>query len=676
MSNPSDTILAFVPSFVSETGEIARVQEGDTVVLPIAIQEVGTMTGYVGQSSVWVGNAVTLVGSVTINGQPIAFQRQLADQRVYWDPTLALTAPVPVVVRLTKPSGRFSLLNGALPPGLSLESAGIVTGIVANITVPPAEYEFTVRYQNGTHTRDRQFSVFAIGKDFPAYFNVDQLGGQETDDTYGFQYKYLTTLDRGQGYAFTFDIYDADGILPGFVVKPVTGFLADTQKYGGLPSGLVVTDQTIEGTVDEDVCPGSYYFSIHFDDSGQAGAIFNIVVTENVAPNVGMIPKVVWMTPAGNLGSIPETEPSYLGVQALAYSAPAPVYSLAPFSSPLPAGLRLNVDTGRLYGVMPYVSSDTVFSFRLRATCGQVFADRDFSITVLDWFDLESIHQLRLKMSVTEETALAAPYLSAIPQGMLYRPDDPNFGLITHPFIYVIKGLDGTKDLQPALDGEGPNLPLVGPRLNKDYNSRFKLLLGDHRYAVARDSNGTVIYEVIYREMLDPMARAGGFAITNSLPAEVPNAWAQSGVTPKYFFPTSINNIRSDLILDVGFAMTDANDRIEVGSGTHELMPLWMRSEQIAGDASTVLGFVPALVFAYLNPGSIPKLRQTINNLVNYESVVVPSNKVYHFDKYYTTETGTAYQMTFDNLNGNQTLIDSVDMIFDETDCDVIKYLD
>jgi hypothetical protein len=676
MTNPTIDVMTFNATYVTPSSEIARVREEQSVNLYIDVSEVGTQVGFVGQTTIFVGNAVSLVESVTVDGINIPFFRQLTDQRIYWDISHALTRKSTIEVTLGDLLGSFSLLNGTLPPGLSITPKGLITGRVTNIIAPPAPYAFTVRYKNPTHTHDRRFVIYAEGKDYPAFFNPDQLQPQERDDEMGFSYRSLGSLSRGQGFGLTLDIYDPDGVLPGFVLRKVTGFRPNSGKFGGLPPDLEIVGQTIQGVVAADACPGKYFFEVVLNDSGRDGAIFMIEILQPISNTIGVIPHVVWDTPEGDLGSIVETEPSHFDVVAHSVNAPAIVYELAPFSAPLPTGVTINPLTGRLYGVMPYVVSDTVFSFRLRASAGQLFADRIFSITVLAHFDLDTIHNLRLQIRTADEVALVPQYADSIPQELIYRSEDPNFGFIRHPYVYVIKGIDGSKNLEEALRGDANGLEIVGGQ--KDYQKRFKLVLGEHRFATARDSTGKAIYEVLYRDLYDPMKKAGGFNITNGLITSSPVRWPQSASTSMYFFPHSVKNMRFDLIENLGFAMIDPDSRRNVGTDTAELMPLWMRSEQVKGVASSVPGYKAALFLAYLKPGSAAAVQKILNAVTKVGTLITPWGHVYYFDKYFTTETSVLYQTMLDNQDDEsaETVIDSTETVFDEVDGDVVKYLD
>ncbi|RYD46004.1 MAG: hypothetical protein EOP83_30375, partial [Verrucomicrobiaceae bacterium] len=292
MTNPTNDVLSFNAVYVTPSSEIARVREEESVNLYIDIQETGTLIGFIGQTSVHVGDAVSLVSSVTVDGVSIPFTKQLTDKRVYWDVSLALARAATIVVTLGDLSGSFSLLNGTLPPGLSITPKGLITGRVTNITAPPEPYSFTVRYKNTSHTHDRRFVIFAEGKDYPAFFNPDQLQPQEKETELGFSYRSLATLNRGEGYALTLDIYDPDGVLPGFVLRKVTGFRPNSGKFGGLPNDLEIVGQTIQGVVAADACPGKYFFEVVLNDSGRDGAIFMIEILAPIASVIGVIPHV------------------------------------------------------------------------------------------------------------------------------------------------------------------------------------------------------------------------------------------------------------------------------------------------------------------------------------------------------------------------------------------------
>jgi hypothetical protein len=88
-----------------------------------------------------------------------------------------------------------------------------------------------------------------------------------------------------------------------------------------------------------------------------------------------------WVTPSGSLGSLNEGSAGSFSVMATP-SAGTVVYSVQ--SGTLPPGLTLNANTGAITGTASLVSADTTSVFVIRATDDGGFADRSFSITVLN----------------------------------------------------------------------------------------------------------------------------------------------------------------------------------------------------------------------------------------------------------------------------------------------------
>ncbi|RYD62769.1 MAG: hypothetical protein EOP83_13750 [Verrucomicrobiaceae bacterium] len=612
-------------NWVTPAGQLADLREGDLVNYPLAATETVTLLGDVGQFSVRLDDAVTRAVSLTLGGVETPFQIERDDRLIYW--TAPLVAQTQVVVRLT-PAINFTLLNGALPPGLSLQQNGAITGTLGNIPTAPMSTRFTVRATNGHYTLDRTFALRVTGRDYAARFNPTQLLPQSREPVHGFTYRGLGQVACGGSFAMTLDIQDQDAVIPPLRIDKVTGFFVGENKFGGVPGDLGIFDLTLRGVIAPDACPGQYFFDITIlDETAPSSSRFMIEVLPEVADTIGIIPHVVWDTPAGMLGSIEETEPCYFSVKAHSVKAPEVVYALSPTSSPLPPGITLNQATGRLYGVMPFVNSTTVYSFTIRATAGSVFADRLFSITVLDWYDLARVHHVRLRTRILDDADLVPFYRRTIPSNAIFRSEDVNFGFIKHPYVYMINGLDGSVDLQKALAGQG-----VKTITNHDYHAQFRLILGEHKVAVARNSQGDVVYEVLYRDLYDPQAKAGGFGIDQGQPKRLNVLWPQSAENDRrYIMPTSVTNMRTDLIMDVGFAMRATAARTQVGTGTHELMPLWMRSAQPTGD---IPGFRAVLFLSYLTPGSSAAVLRAINANIK---AAVPNGHVYHFDRYFLT---------------------------------------
>lgn len=657
-------MVDLVPVWLTAAGTIATVAEDDAVSVPISLVEKITVGGVATQSFVKIGADFSRAIKVEIGGVDTPFQLDIVDQAVIWEKPLKAAQAIVVTLR---PNLSYRLLNGVMPPGLSLDqSTGIISGVVGNVLATEG-FRFTVRVQNAAHVRDRTFVIVANPRSYPAEFVDASLPAPYAEPALGGRPVHLlATLDRGQPYAFTLDILDRDGVVAPLQVRSATGLSLSLSVFGGLPPDLAISGSTIKGAIDTLACPGRYLFEVHvLDDLAPSFRTFAIDVTSFFSGG-GAPPEVIWDTPAGELGEIPETEPSHHEIKAHTRSTKIQIsYSLAPGSAPLPGNLRLDEVTGRLIGIFPHVPADTQVRFTARARAGTVFSDRTFWVTVKNRYSTPYITRLALKLRVNERYALLPAY-EAIPESMIYRTEDPSFGRLRTGEVYLLKGLNGSGDLNEAISGDG-NPP---GRVTKDYHTPFRLVLGTHRFALARDAYGRVVYEVLFRELYDPQAKAGGFVRTSEFVSEDKVRWAQD--TRYAVFPDSVRNIRYDLVDDVKLAVDDTTQQRHIGLDGPEIMPLWMRSEQVAGDPSSRVGFHLGIPIAYLNPGSIKAATKILKENVE---VIKGSGEVYDFDKYYTTTQLIEAATSFDNdgvhFDNPRTLFDAV---FGEV-TQIIKYL-
>ena len=156
----------------------------------------------------------------------------------------------------------------------------------------------------------------------------------------------------------------------------------------------------------------------------------------------------------------------------------------------------------------------------------------------------------------------------------IFRPTDPNFGKSTQVVYQHAFGL-----APDALDVYVESLYL---------NHYWKnLVLGQVETAVARDENDNIIYEVVYSKIIDNLVNDAGQSVGKivNLPyAIVDPGDGSTQLTQVY--PNSLINMRDQVIDTVG----------QISTG----LPLWMTSKQNDG---RVLGFTPAWVIAYVNPG-------------------------------------------------------------------------
>ena len=194
-----------------------------------------------------------------------------------------------------------------------------------------------------------------------------------------------------------------------------------------------------------------------------------------------------------------------------------------------------------------------------------------------------------------------------IPTNFLYRPDDVYFGKASEVKYIHIYGVDST-DLSHYINA-----------MQKNHYDR-KLVLGEIKTAVARDSNNEIIYEVVYSSIIDDLVNPKGVSIPIKIqwprkismdrgPYYVSNddrftsdESIYTSYSPGYIrdlYPASLTNMRVELTNHLEY--TDDQG----------LLPRWMTSQQEDGNT---LGFVQAWVIAYTLPGKSKMIKFVIDN--------------------------------------------------------------
>ena len=164
---------------------------------------------------------------------------------------------------------------------------------------------------------------------------------------------------------------------------------------------------------------------------------------------------------------------------------------------------------------------------------------------------------------------------------LIFRSNDPNFGIARKVQYTHIYGLTAS-----TVEEYAQSLYL---------NHYLKqLVLGPIRKAQARDNAGTVIYEVIYSEIIDNLVNDQGQSVSKEVTWPRPIDVGDTTITKVY--PNSLINMRDQVISQI------PNDPT--------VLPLWMTSAQQDGQQ---LGFVPAWVIAYVKPGTADQIIYNIN---------------------------------------------------------------
>jgi hypothetical protein len=167
----------------------------------------------------------------------------------------------------------------------------------------------------------------------------------------------------------------------------------------------------------------------------------------------------------------------------------------------------------------------------------------------------------------------------------IYRPEDPNFGKATRVVYQHAFGLE-----PDILDQYVASLYL---------NHYWKnLVLGSIETAQALNADGTVLYEVVYSRIVDNLTNNDGQSVSKivTLPYAIIDP-ADESTEIRSVYPNSLVNMR-DQVIDV------------VGQLSNKL-PQWMVSKQPNG---RVLGFTPAWVLCYTQPGRAKQIAYYIQN--------------------------------------------------------------
>jgi hypothetical protein len=182
------------------------------------------------------------------------------------------------------------------------------------------------------------------------------------------------------------------------------------------------------------------------------------------------------------------------------------------------------------------------------------------------------------------------------PPALIYRNDDPNFGVARQVVYNHAYGLTAA-----ILDDYITSL---------DLNHYWKnLVLGEIKTAQALDDLGNVIYEVVYSEVVDNLVNNTGESVARSVTLPYVVDTALNGST-QTVYPNSLDNMRDQVIDTVG--------------QVSNMLPRWMLSKQANG---TVMGFTPAWVIAYTVPDKSGQVAYNIQtqfginqlNLVDFE---------------------------------------------------------
>lgn len=152
---------------------------------------------------------------------------------------------------------------------------------------------------------------------------------------------------------------------------------------------------------------------------------------------------------------------------------------------------------------------------------------------------------------------------------LIYESNDPNFGVQSTIKMGLVYGI------------EQRNLGDYVPVLSENFY-RKRLNFGSVKVAIARDTTGTHIYDVVYIEMIDKMSGVKPKVIINDLE----------------YHPASIENMR-DRFANLGFAFNDS------------FVPRFMKTTQAGFDRPAE--YIKSMILCYTLPNQGTKILRRIN---------------------------------------------------------------
>jgi hypothetical protein len=436
---------------------------------------------------------------------------------------------------------------------------------------------------------------------------------------------FMGNFQSGEYFAFKIIGNDFDG-------NPIS------YSYFDLPNGLTGDTQTGWITSSGPDLPAlattgisSYNFSVQVyksDNAAYLSDVFNF--TYNLQKEI--TGTIVWLSDS-DLGQIFNGTISTLAVRAL--SDVTLSYRIT--SGSLPPNLSIS-SNGEIIGRVadqPTTSyleqnSTTEFTFTVQAYSAVfpvIGSSKSFTLTVLQEFDqptdtlyiqaTPSLNDRQILSTLLNNTDL-------IPTDSLYRSNDQYFGKATSVIYEHAYGIYAS-DVEEYLAAVTEN------------HYWRNITLGELKTAVAKNSAGEIIYEVVYSEVIDNLVNPSGTSIQQEI------VWPRPidlGLGPWYTSITDIYTSYEDILgqeyytsLTPGYArllypnsLYNMRNRVAqvVGQVTQStLLPLWMTSQQANG---STLGYTQAWVICYTKPGlsDIIKTNIEVNwpytlNQINFE---------------------------------------------------------
>jgi hypothetical protein len=579
-------------------------------------------------------NSTTFTISTTVNG-PVY---QLSNDAGYMDvllPNISVGQPTIETYEFT--------LRIITDFGTALQTYSItVVNQNAPLTIGGPNRPFNTRIPTILNTRPLTYNILVNDIDYAFYLFPPKSEGRTYLPT---QFAYIGKSSSNDRFSFQILGKDFDNNELEYVFADLPlGLFGDSQT-GWITGNPVIADNSIS----------EFTFSVAVRKI-QNPSITSPFVNFSFQIRNALNGNIIWVSPE-NLGTVFNGTTSTLRVQAA--SDVSLQYRIV--SGSLPANLVL-LDSGELAGNIAFQPSDTFtdanqtrdFTFTIEAYSPNfaiVNSQRTFTLSVEQLFPYPT-DTLYIKCSSSiPDRELLKTLLdndSLIPNEMIYRPNDINFGKATSIIYEHAYGINSS-----SLDEY-----IAAVTINHYWR---QITLGEIKTAIARDEQtGEIIYEVVYRSVIDNLVNPAGQSVSKEIfwPRFIPlneGPWyasstdiftsyiGQGGQTQFYtsltpgfarlLYPNSLPNMRQQVIDVIG---SEENTYI---------LPLWMTSQQLDGNT---LGYTPAWVICYTKPGFAEIIKSNIeNNWKNPVGQIQRLNQIaFNIDRF-TVDKSTTYN--YDN---------------------------
>lgn len=551
----------------------------------------------------------------------------------------------------------WELTDGALPPGISLSSTGLISGYATPIPAEeiygpygPIWQAFQSVYPNYGPSFDWENpdnTIFKIPFDTTGFDNEEIYVSRnyqftitvndtvnidkQTYTLYIVSRKSLTadnslitvdttfvTTDTDQ--KFNPVLYTNEGILSSVyqstniaIQLVATDFDNDEIEFeiisGSLPPGLVLNSASgwITGTIPSlSLGASTYNFDVQVKKT-----LYPSYVSETKSFSIkvlGQIDNVISWNTAEYLGTIYTGSISDLTISASTVSNRALNYTLLTTGG-LPPGLKL-LESGEISG---RVSFDNYTLDGGITTFDSTLTDFDHRYTfTISAADAENYVNGERTFILDVVSFDKKPYTNLYCQILPTREDRTKFydilnnsDLIPNSFLYrqydpwFGKNSDRLVLLQTGINSVNLSTYVNALQLNH-YNKTF--LFNDVKTARALDSNFNTLYEVVYLDLFDSVENSLGLGPNLAI------EWPKNSANITTVYPNSLTNMATRITQGVGYQ-------------NKSILPRWMTSRQENG---SILGFVHALVLAYTLPNKSKDIAYRIKdylsdfNLINF----------------------------------------------------------